>query len=167
MFLGKFRRGGGCFTCAGGLISQLVISLIHVKEREEFYKWVAKCIFHFPIIWTLIILKLSQTIIMVTYSLKIIKPWPFFRIMEGGMSLIKVGVMFSFPNVDPLSWGVAILLEKLAPEIRGWTSKAPFHTVYLIVSGDFMQSLSSLSISFTGNVACSLMPWLYGFVRFA
>ena len=166
MFLGKFRRGGGCFTCAGGLISQLVISLILVKEGEEFYKWVAKCIFHFPIIWTLKILKLSQTIMMVTYSFRIIKPWSFFRIMEGGMSLIKVGVMFTFPNVDPLSLGIAILLEKLAPEIRGWTTKAPFHTVYLIVSGNFMQSLSSFLISFSGNLTCFLMPWLYGFVGF-
>ena len=132
---------------------------MYVKEGGEFCKWMAKCIFHFPIIWTLIILKLSQTIIMVTYSLKIIKPWPFFRIMEGGMSLIKVGVMFSFPNVDPLSWDIAILLEKLPPEIRCWTSKAPFHTVHLIVSGDFMQSLSSFLISFSGNLVCSLMPF--------
>ena len=151
-----------------GLINQLVISLIHVCQRRgRVLQMSGQMHFSFSNNLNTNNLKIVSNYHHGDIFTKIIKPWPFFRIMEGGMSLIKVGVMFSFPNVDPLSWGIAILLEKLAPEIRCWTSKAPFHTVYLIVSGDFMQSLSSFLISFSGNLVCSLMPSLYGFVRFA
>ena len=54
---------------------------------------------------------------MVTNSLKI-NPDHSIELWKG-LSLIEIGVMFSFPNVDILTYGIAILLENLAPEKRG------------------------------------------------
>ena len=118
------------FTCVGGLINQLVWSMSR-KEESFTNEW--------PNAFSNNLNPKNLKIVLnyhhgVTYSIKmVIKPWSFFRIMEGFMSLIKVDVMFSFPNVDPLSWGIALLLEKSAPEIRALNFKGTLsHSIPLL-----------------------------------